>query len=699
MSRLALAALLAAAPSAALAQDTAAFDVHRTRFGDLAPDAFLNDLPKPDHVALGFDPTEAEYYDRVAKELKLNAKERAIFAKHGLVSVDHGVPYSFGASYYAIYARDLPVLITSDSILHAVHKSYDAILMQLEEQYLSPTIKEVLTGVHGATKAKDRDVDLYTTVALELLSGGTAEKLAVGSKLDQDEAVKALLAKVAKLELEDPDGPGTKIYGGRRTVDYSQFKPRGHYTKTEGLQRYFRAMMWLGRADTGFEIADSERQLDAAMRLVELVAETKGLAKLAAMNDVIDFMVGASDNLTPFQMHEAMKGAKSRDVVKKRLAKLGKQAIRSQVVVSNPDDTIEVPPPDLFQLFGQRFVIDSFVMSKLVFDSIVYKGRKVKRMMPQGLDVMTALGNDEAARLLGPELAQFPYAGNLKAARVFVGEQPAAFWKSNVYNSWLGALRTLDDRPEGRHFPRVMRSQAWDRKQLQTQLGSWAELRHDTILYAKQSYTAWPSCEYPTGYVEPYPEFYRAIEALAFEAQRRIALADYGAADYLKQNQTQYFHRLATTMHRLAKIAERELAARELSGDDEDWLKKTIDRRGGGSGPPRYDGWYPQIFYGGGVMASEWDPTVADVHTNPKGGTVREVAVGDAQFLMVAIDNEDDRTVYVGPTFSYYEFDEPVSNRLTDEQWQGRIRSGELPERPAWWQPFQGPREVRHAGR
>lgn len=699
MSRIALATLAFLAPSVALAQDTEAFDVYRTRFADLTGDAFVGELPKPDRVALGFDPTDADYYDRIAEELKLTKQDRDIYAKHGLVSVDHAVPYSFGASYYAIYARDLPVLITTDSILHAVHKSYDAILMQLEEQYLAPTIQKILTDVHAATNAKDHDVDLYTTVALNLLAGAAPTKLVVKSKLEQDDAVKAILEKVDKLVLEDPNGPGTALYGGARPVDYSQFKPRGHYTKTEALQKYFRAMMWLGRADTGFEIAKSERQLASAMRLVELVAATKSLEKLAAMNDIIDFMVGASDNLTPFSMHEAMKDTKSIDVVKKRLAKMGKQAIRSQIVVSNPNDPIEVPPPDLFQLFGQRFVIDSFVMSKVVFDSILFKGKKVRRMMPNGLDVMTALGNDEAARLLAPEFEGYPYAANLKAARFFVNDQPAPYWRSNVYNAWLGALRTLDDRPEGRHFPRVMRSEAWDRKQLQTQLGSWAELRHDTILYAKQSYTAWPSCEYPTGYVEPYPAFYRAIEALAFEAQRRIALADYGAADYLKKNQTSYFHRLATTMNRLALIAERELAAKELSSSDEDWLKKTIDRRGGGSGPPRYDGWYPEIFYGGGTMASEWDPTVADVHTDPKGGVVREVAVGDAQFLVIAIDNEDDRTAYVGPVFSYFEFDQPVSDRLTDEQWQGRIRSGKLPARPAWWAPYQGPREVRHAGR
>ena len=70
-----------------------------------------------------------------------------------------------------------------------------------------------------------------------------------------------------------------------------------------------------------------------------------------------------------------------------------------------------------------------------------------------------------------------------------------------------------------------MRTEAWQRKQLQTQLASWAELRHDTVLYAKQSYTAGVKCEYPTGYVEPYPETYARIKFFAEEAARRIGAA------------------------------------------------------------------------------------------------------------------------------------------------------------------------------
>jgi hypothetical protein len=58
------------------------------------------------------------------------------------------------------------------------------------------------------------------------------------------------------------------------------------------------------------------------------------------------------------------------------------------------------------------------------------------------------------------------------------------------------------------------------------------------------------------------------------------------------------------------------------------FLKKTIDIRGGGSGWPTYDGWYTRLIYGDDP--ADWQPTVADVHTDPNSGSALEVAAGDA---------------------------------------------------------------------
>src|SRR5262245_13613942 len=320
--------------------------------------------------------------------------------------------------------------------------------------------------------------------------------------------------------------------------------------------------------------------------------------------------------------------------------------IRSQVVVSSVSSPVKTPPPSTFQLFGQRFVIDSFVLSQVVFDSILFKERKQKRMMPAGLDVMAALGNAEAVPLLKDELTKWNYSANLMASRQFVDLQTKDFWKANLYNLWLDALRTLDDPPKSKHFPEAMRTRAWERKQLQTQLASWSELRHDTILYAKQSYTAEPSCQYPAGYVEPYPDCYAKVKFFAEEAARLFEKADYSSKDdardaqlkAIKKKQVAFFKGMAKTVGSLEALARKELKAEAFTDAEKTFLKKTIDIRGGGSGPPRYDGWYCELFYDRRECA-KWCPTIADVHTDPASKSCLEVGVGDVNLAVIAIDN------------------------------------------------------------
>jgi hypothetical protein len=376
-----------------------------------------------------------------------------------------------------------------------------------------------------------------------------------------------------------------------------------------------------------------------------------------------------------------------------RKAGVGGQRIRSQRIESSREGTDETPLPDVLQLFGQRFVIDSFVLSKVVFDSIVFRGQKQERGMPSGLDVMAALGNDEAVSLLQPDLDAFHYSANLLAARMLVKQRPPESWRQSVYDVWLDALSKLDGVPDRGAFPQAMRGLAWQAKELQTQLGSWAELRHDTILYAKQSYTAVASCEYPTGYVEPYPEVFARVARFATEMKRRL---DAGALT--QQGVGEFLDRFAGTVRRLESLARRELAGEEFTGDEKDFVKTTIEvhvESGGGCGGGfvRYSGWYPTLLYGS--PPAEWAPTVADVHTGPNG--VLEEGVGDVNFLVVAIDNGGDRAAYVGPVYSYYEFTSP--ERLTDEEWQQRIGAGQLPERPPWTRSFQAKPLRRQLGR
>jgi hypothetical protein len=344
------------------------------------------------------------------------------------------------------------------------------------------------------------------------------------------------------------------------------------------------------------------------------------------------------------------------------------------------------------QVFGQRFVLDSFLLSKLVFDSISFKGRLQERKMPSGLDVAAAFGNDEAVVLLEPEIGKWHYGSNLFAARRIVVERPPAQWTATLYDVWMNALAMLDDVPAKGAWPEVMRGHAWQRKQLQTQLASWAELRHDTILYAKQSYTIGIACEYPTGYVEPYPAFYAQLATFAELAKQK--LGDLGIRPARAEP---FLTEFAATLRNLESLAQKELAGTPFSADEQRWLKQAIsaERHGGGCGGPRftYSGWYPKLIYDG--RPDVWDPTIADVHTDPNSGEVLEVGTGSAKFVVVAIDNGGDRAAYVGPASSYYEF--TSKRRLTDAAWRQQLITSPPPRRPDWVTEFQASPKPRQA--
>jgi hypothetical protein len=704
-------------------------------------------LPRPKDSAPGFDVRKAKYFDLVTSTLKLDDDELGRLQRRGFVSVDHRQRYSMGSAYAAIYGRDLPLLVTTDSVLNALHRSYDSVLIELEVELFSDTLRATLVGVQQALLAASQqaksaalrdtlgDIDVFVSVAQNLLEGaGTSAEephsaaatgLPVAPMLGSDTKVLALLEKVRALTLEMPDrSPPTELNGGKRFIDYTQFRVRGHYTQSPELRRYFRALMWLGRPDLGFYLdgaagvgsLDVKRERRGAFVLVQLLEQSKQLERLRAMSAIVDFLIGRSDD---FSIDDVLVAAQRAGIaslddtedeprLERAVRDLGTLAarsqIRGQVQVEEAGSTTPAAVPKVFQVFGQRFNLDSFVLSRVTFDSIVFKGDKRRRMLPSGLDVMAAFGNDAAVGLLRPEIELHGYAGNLLALRQLIGEQKPEVWDASVYGIWLDALRTLDDTPDPKlAFPAVLRSEAWQKKQLQTQLASWAELRHDTILYAKQSYTVVPGCGYPAGYVEPYPAFYRRLQALADEAARRLRAADVSHSDaqkerelgYLREREASFFQHFASRMSDLERLAQKELEAQPFTQTEEEFLKKAVDRTmvGSGHGVPVYTGWYSELLYD--HQPERWQPTVADVHSDPASGQVLEVGVGDVNFLVLAVDNRQDRAIYVGPVYSYYEFTQPIGRRMNDSEWSSAISSGKQPQRPDWTRAFQAAGRAR----
>lgn len=406
--------------------------------------------------------------------------------------------------------------------------------------------------------------------------------------------------------------------------------------------------------------------------------------------------------------------------------------------------------PQSFAVLGQKFILDSWALSQFVFPSVQWtaegKTTNVIRRIPSALDVaFSVLGNNDClpeivARLTDTSGRQFrdglPYQHNLAAMRRVIDGQTADSRNSNIYVSWLAALRELSAPTTGTEYPDCMRTRAWAMKNLNTQLASWTHLRSVTVLYAKQSYTGGIACSYPYGFVEPRPRFFQRLQNMAtLSANLLAALPIQGTytppptpysppplpVDLKAQqtNQVAFLNGFASIMQTLAAIATKELAQQPLSTNESRFLRDLIEKQTGYGGYRSYSGWYPTLFYRNvlapppqftgfpptgtwsglapGQACDKWDALAIDVHTDVPApivgdpGCVLHEGIGNVWMLIAAINNGPDRMIYAGPVLSHYEFEEPTDKRLTDDEWKSMIRNDQLPPVPRWVEPYLVP--------
>jgi hypothetical protein len=666
--------------------------------------------------ARSYDLTQVAGLDLIQKSaLKLADPDLARLASTGFaISTTQQMP-SFLYGYASIYAQDLPLYVSADSILNSIHESYDEILKQLEKQTLSPDLQELLSGMlsklkttsDSVAKAATRaDADVYLSVAASLLAGQLTAPNAGGDA--------QLVAELFDNATKAQGAKKITLFGVEREEDFSQFTPRGHYLGDPVLERYFRTMMWLGRTDFRMLETQSDgqqvfrrNQLEAALLLRELI-DAPLRERFARIDDTVTAFVGEHDYMRLAQLDSlladlgvdslaALSPVSDDKIVAGIVAKgYGVQRISSHIMYNGLKEAGTLPLSASFALLGQRYVIDSHVFSNVVYDR-AGKGA-VMRMMPNPLDVaFAALRNDQAVSLLAPELEKYAYAPDLASMRVLSDAHPQSFWQGNLYNLWLSSIRALSPDAQAISnessglFP-VARTEAWGRRLLSTQLASWAELRHDTILYAKQSYTGGTTCEFPDAYVDPYPEFYAKVGEYAARGKDLVARL------HLTGQNTQaivtYFDNLALVASRLGEMAQHERTGAAFTPEMMNFINEAVTVQSG-CGSPFISalGWYGRLFYSP-YTALEFDPTIADVHTQPTDeagnpvGKVLHVGTGRPRALAVIADGCSGPRAYLGLVSSYYEVTTRDYKRLNDVEWAKDVGSSLAPAEPEWMKPL-----------
>ena len=587
----------------------------------------------------------------------------------------------------------LPSLITADSVLQVYHVFYDYSLRTLEYEYLLQDLEQLTDSmlkksVRLYEDIKDRDVKAaalkniaYFAVAQKVLEKQLPANM-------PDEALKLAEAESGLVEKQEGFAV-SPIFGFK--MDYSQYTPRGHYTRSHDFERFFKAMMWYGQVpfpllidkDNVVKLSLPET-LQALLITYSIFTNGSGEADTTLWENIYDptvFYVGKADDLTIYDYKnllvktfgqepdpEAFTDSDKLDKLIKEAKKLPKPRIQPEWT------SVNTPVGAQFRFMGQRYIPDSEILQKLVMPYI--------RPMPKGLDVMGVLGSDRAYALLTElykEDKNWPeYPNKFNELKEKFVALPDETWRSNMYYGWLWVLKSFTGNV-GKGYPSFMTNRAWRDKSLNTALASWAELRHDTILYGKQSGAEMGGGDEPPsikGYVEPNIDAYERLLWLTKYSRenlsaRQILPPDLKGRMLSFEGLLQFLLDCSVKELKNEELTKEEYERIQFYGGELEHLTSSFSENG--------LRWFE--------ITSETDKNmalIADVHTSP--GYYLEEGIGPASEIFAVVPIGGKLYLTRGAVFSYYEF--VSGKRLTDEEWQKSFDEGKQPAMPEWIDSF-----------
>jgi hypothetical protein len=491
-------------------------------------------------------------------------------------------------------------------------------------------------------------------------------------------------------------------------ADYTQFTPRSHYVKSSALRSYFRAMMYLGR--NSYLLGKPDGVSDAL--LMTLLMASPGpdgqlpLKDWQRIMEITAFFAGKPDDISYPEWRTFLvkvlgteKLAAGQAVDPAFLAKISQHArelqgprILSDVIVA-PEVFGSTKEQLLastrgFRLFGQRFTFDAWILSRLTAGQ--EKTQLRLPSMPSALFVPAALG-DKTARDFTDQYLQrlsLPFTpeervrfdGRLHEVAADLAKIKDPEWFGSLGSGWLKLLGTLTS-AYGPGYPLYMQDRLFPVKQVESFLGSYTELKHDTLLYAKQNYAELGDGgdegtppPVPKGFVEPNLPFWQNLAHL-------VACVETGFRKYglFKDELEEYgtLNRFKGAVAFYASLAAKELQGAPLSEAEYERLRtESLSYMA----EPRDKN----------VILEEKDKRaalIADLHTDGLQAQILYEATGEPYLMLVLVGNEDAVRLAVGVAFNHYEFTGPLAARYNDADWQSRVYEHRtpLPEKNFWY--------------
>ncbi|MEA1991813.1 MAG: DUF3160 domain-containing protein [Thermodesulfobacteriota bacterium] len=619
-----------------------------------------------------------------------DAAKKKLFENGFVVLKDHEHG-NISDCYWGLFGRsNVSVFITTDALLHIFHVVHDDMLKEIEKEHLYNSTELLVQNMQKRSmdeyqnttpdlayvkEAARRNV-VFATVACKLLNG--TYPVPEYAEENVTEYVQKIL-----------DHNTTEFYPGD---DYTQYKPRGHYEGDPALERYFRCMKWLSRRifriEDPFYPKDSHIEVIQAVMISEALRESPDDMELwGKIYKVTTLLVGTADSITPVMVGNATDNVfgsnftvsmlENASNIEKLRLEFEKPEYPESEIIPVPLEYPDQISPKYIQFMGERYVPDSYVFQQDTYPHISDETR-----LPKGLEVMaTMLGSERADYLLESEKATYPgLESQMNELKLEFGNYTTEDWKKNVYCNWFYTLDPLLVE-FNQSYPLFMQNTAWQDEKLNTALSSWTQLRHDYILYAKQTYVPCPIAE-GYGYVEPIPEFYSRLSSLCRKIDTELS-----NEGVLPEKHQGGFRSLAGKLDTFGTYARKITHNETLTtGDEYGYGGEQDDIHGFGL-------WLLGFFSGGGGYILEEEPTlVADVCTNSNTGKVLHEGVGKFNPVIIVYEQPDGVVLAgVGYVMSYYEFEAENFTRVSDSEWKQRVEKGALPPRPLWTGSFLYP--------
>jgi len=641
-------------------------------------------------------------------------EQKKMIAKNGFIvlpSRNTKLHYIYESNEYL----DIPSFITTDVVLHLYHQFFGKTLIYLESEILSKDL-EILTDnmlkksiallnriEDSKLKALQEKNVSYFLVAKMLLSDSENENLTASSRILD-------LARREYELIKDAAGVSRSFLFENQDIDYSQFTVRGHYTRSERLQNYFRAMMWYGFIPINLMNMETdelyyEDTLRALLIAYTVFMEHDGPNDVNLWSNIYeltDFYVGQSDDITILDLREVLISVFGEDVDVNNLGDFNyKDEIHKEVKRLREPEIIgkfsTKPVNKSFKFMGQRYILDGYIMQELM--------EPHKRPVPNGLDVMGVLGSKRGEELLfkvyEPHKTWPEYEEKYNKLKLEVGSYKDELWQSNLYNGWIWSIKKqLTEYDKNSGMPTFMTNDSWRSKSLNTALSSYAELKHDTVLYGKQpvAEAGGTIAVADQHYVEPNIELYDTMLWLM-----KYTVENLKGRNLLNDRFLEGTNSHIKFLELLRTVSIKELNNEPLTEEEKNSLLMV------GGVIEGIMNWYifgstsEEELYNGAYPIEQSSMIVSDVATLP-GEHYLCMGTGYFDEIYVVVPVEGKLYLTRGAVYSYYEF---VSDkRLTDEEWWDlhglkTVKeedyqyfmfgepSKQLPEQPFWVNTFK----------